>query len=356
MVFLPQNDSIEKVTGSGALVNEPPPDGFKGIVNRGPAVVFIWRVGEGWPIEFVSENVRQWGYEAEALVAGRVTGRDTVHPQDLARLEAEVARYLAEGVREYAQEYRIRTASGETRWVEDRNTVIRDAAGEPRYIQGIVLDVTERKRLERTVAKLGLAEREKLGRDLHDSLAQDLAALRFLCAALAEKAPAVAPHLKPLIDEIHAAADSAYSGVKKLAQGLCPVELADRELEPALRSLAERISLASGITCTFRSHGWCSQCTDKLVASSVYRIAVEAVTNALSHAKASRIDIRLSRKAQQCVMAVRDNGEGFDPRPGSRGGMGITNMTYRASLIGGTLDIHRDTVGGTLLTCTFSPD
>jgi PAS domain S-box-containing protein len=103
------------------------------------------RIDQDCPIVFVSDNVRQWGYEPEDLLSGRVTGSDTVHPQDLARVEPEVLRHLAEGRREYTQEYRILTADGETRWVEDCNIIIRDEAGDPRYIQGIVLDVTEHK-------------------------------------------------------------------------------------------------------------------------------------------------------------------------------------------------------------------
>jgi PAS domain S-box-containing protein len=176
------HDDVAHSTLGEVPAEEPPPDGFRGIVNRGPAVVFIWRIDQDWPIVFVSDNVRQWGYEPADLLSGRITGSDTVHPQDLARVEAEVQRHLAEGRSDYAQEYRIRTASGETRWVEDRNTVIPDEAGDPRYIQGIVLDITERKHLERAVAHASLAERERIGKDLHDSLAQDLAALRFLCA------------------------------------------------------------------------------------------------------------------------------------------------------------------------------
>lgn len=305
---------------------------------------------------FVSDNVRQWGYEPEDLLSGRVTGSDAVHPQDLARVEAEVQRHLAEGRREYTQEYRIRTAGGDTRWVEDRNIVIPDEAGDPRYIQGIVLDITARKRLERAVAQASLDERERIGKDLHDSLAQDLAALHFLCEALGEKVPGLAPELMPLIEEIKSAADRTYADVRKLARGLCPVELEDRELEPALAALAERVSLAGGITCTFESDGWCSHCHDKLVASSVYRIVAEAVTNAQRHGNASRIDVRLIRRAERCEVEVEDDGEGFHPPETPPEGMGIMNMAYRASLIGGTLNIRRSPDGGTLVTCLFSAD
>ncbi len=121
---------------------------LESIVNRSHAIAFRWRVAEGWPVEFVSENVRQLGYTPEDLLSGRVSWPGITHPEDVPRLEREVASHLRDGVDEFSQTYRLRTASGEWRWMEDRNLVIRDSDGRITHIQGIVLDVTERKRAE----------------------------------------------------------------------------------------------------------------------------------------------------------------------------------------------------------------
>ena len=121
---------------------------FASIINRGPAIAFRWRVAQGWPVEFVSDNVSQLGYTVDDLVSGRVSWPAITHPDDVARLEGEVGGRLRDGVDEFSQHYRLRTASGEWRWIEDRNLVIRDARGEVAAIEGIVLDVTERKRAE----------------------------------------------------------------------------------------------------------------------------------------------------------------------------------------------------------------
>jgi len=121
---------------------------LESIVNRSHAIAFRWRVAEGWPVEFVSENVRQLGYTPEDLLSGRVSWPGITHPEDEARLESEVASHLRKGVDEFSQTYRLRTASGEWRWMEDRNLVIRDSDGRITHIQGVVLDVTERKRAE----------------------------------------------------------------------------------------------------------------------------------------------------------------------------------------------------------------
>jgi PAS domain S-box-containing protein len=123
--------------------------GLEAIINRSPAMVLLWAAEEGWPIEYISDNVEQiLGYSVDDLVSGRVTWASITHPEDDARLETEVARYLEQGVLEFGQEYRLIGESGEVHWMSDRNKVLLDADGEPAYIQSIVLDVTDRKRAE----------------------------------------------------------------------------------------------------------------------------------------------------------------------------------------------------------------
>ncbi|HAH05985.1 MAG TPA: hypothetical protein DCM05_05550 [Elusimicrobia bacterium] len=118
------------------------------IINRSPAVAFLWRAADGWPVEFVSENIRDYGYEPQDLLSGKIPFASMIHPEDLARVGDEVARYSKEGRAEFSQEYRLRTASGEYRWVDDRTWVRRSPAGEITHFQGILMDLTERKTTE----------------------------------------------------------------------------------------------------------------------------------------------------------------------------------------------------------------
>lgn len=117
-------------------------------VNQSPAVIFRWRIAPGWPVEMVTENVRQFGYEPDDFISGRVSWPGMTHPDDRPRLEKEVAGFMGAGIREFGQHYRLFTRSGEVRWVEDRNTVITGPAGEPTHVQGVVLDVTGRVKAE----------------------------------------------------------------------------------------------------------------------------------------------------------------------------------------------------------------
>jgi two-component system sensor kinase FixL len=135
------------------------------IINRSPVLVFLWRVVPGqWPVEFVSENVeRSLEYTAEDFLSGRVSWPGITHPDDVPRLEAEVAQYLAEGRTDWSQEYRLITRSGAIRWFRDQNLALPDAEGRVTRIQSIVLDITEHKRMEDA-----LHESRRKYRDLYE--------------------------------------------------------------------------------------------------------------------------------------------------------------------------------------------
>lgn len=123
------------------------------ILHNSPAIAFIWRNTEGWPIEFVSANVRTLGYAPEDLYAGRITFANMVHPDDLGRVTEEVRRFSEAGRESFSQEYRLLTASGEARWVDDHTWVQRLADDTITHYQGIIIDVTERHRAEQALAE-----------------------------------------------------------------------------------------------------------------------------------------------------------------------------------------------------------
>jgi PAS domain S-box-containing protein len=124
------------------------------VVNNSPAVAFLWKAATGWPVEFVSENVKQFGYAAEEFTSGKVSYAQVIHPEDLGRVGEEVAAYSNEGRNEFTQEYRILTKNGDVRWLEDRTWVRKDAKGAITHYQGIVIDITDRKRERQTLELL----------------------------------------------------------------------------------------------------------------------------------------------------------------------------------------------------------
>ncbi|MFW9940089.1 MAG: PAS domain S-box protein [Candidatus Thorarchaeota archaeon] len=133
------------------------------IINNSPGVVFLWKNLEGWPVEFVSENVDQWGYTPDDFYSRKIAYEEIIYPDDLQRVSEEVEIHSNEDVNNFDQEYRILTKSGEIRWLDDRSWIRRDSNGEITHYQGIVLDITDRK-----IAEEALRLSEKNYKEAYD--------------------------------------------------------------------------------------------------------------------------------------------------------------------------------------------
>lgn len=142
----------------------------------GPTVVFRWEVSAGYPVSYVSPNVQeQFGYAPEMFTDGALSYMSLIHPDDRPRVEQEIVDYLAQRATWYRQEYRLRDADGEYRWVHDYTTVVYDDRNEPVWFLGYILDVTEQKRAE--------AERLDIERKLQQT--QKLESLGLLAGGVA---------------------------------------------------------------------------------------------------------------------------------------------------------------------------
>lgn len=118
------------------------------IVTYSPVVLFLWKAEEGWPVEYVSENVSQFGYSAADFLSGNVIFKNIIYPHDLERVALEVKTYSEKGVTDFLQEYRIFTADGDVKWIDDRTVVKRNHNGDVTHYQGVILDITARKEAE----------------------------------------------------------------------------------------------------------------------------------------------------------------------------------------------------------------
>ena len=121
------------------------------VVETSPVVLFRWKAAESWPVEFVTNNVVQFGYDPEELVSGAIPFLQLIHPADRERVSEEVTRHSESGADSFMQEYRIMTREGRVRWVDDRTVIERNRAGRITGYQGILIDITERKNAEQAV-------------------------------------------------------------------------------------------------------------------------------------------------------------------------------------------------------------
>lgn len=118
------------------------------IVNRSPSIVVLWLAEENWPVEYVSQSIRQFGYQPEDFTSRRLSFRGITHPDDRERVGAEVEAHAIGGHHEYSQEYRIVCADGSERWVDDHTVVRFDADGNVTHHEGLITDITPRKDAE----------------------------------------------------------------------------------------------------------------------------------------------------------------------------------------------------------------
>lgn len=285
------------------------------------------------------------GYSAEEL---RVLGAKRVtDPRDVAdgqKLFEEMRR----GERQfYRREKRYLNKMGQTVWAESTASAVRGRQGELRYIISMVDDITERRQLAEEILTVSEREQERLGQDLHDGLCQTLIGLKFKTTRLASRLPAEAAAEANAIVRL---LDQSVNEARSLAQGLHPLSLEAEGLMYALRQLAKNTQSLFGITCRFRCRTPV-RLRNYDIAIHLYRIAQEAVSNAIKHAGGSRIVICLAAQNGAIAVTVADSGAGLCIGTEQNGGMGLHIMKYRAQMIGASLEIGRRLRRGTRVHC-----
>jgi len=218
--------------------------------------------------------------------------------------------------------------------------------------EGIIRDITERKRLEREVLEISTAERLEIGQDLHDNLGQHLTGialkLKSMSQALAKKSLPEAGEGEKLTDLVN----QAIGRVRDLARGLVLIDFETGGICPAIRELVKRVRNITGVTCLVRFNP--EEINVGLTtATELYRIAQEAVLNAVRHSEARHIEIRLTQAHGITTLKVQDDGIGMPPALSKREGLGLRLMRYRAQLINGSLDIRNGPGGGTTVECVL---
>lgn len=208
----------------------------------------------------------------------------------------------------------------------------------------------EQVRLEREVLEISESERRRIGHDLHDNLGQRLTAASMTTNAFIDVLKRDAPKLAERGEDLGQQLRDAIAEVRSLSHGLAPVALVDDGLMVALTSLAQSTSRGGTVRCVFD----CAEpvhVTNAEIADHLYRIAQEAVNNALKHAAPSEIRIALECRDHALVLEVDDNGDGLSENPPPPDGIGLRVMRYRARLIEGDLEIGSPPAGGTRISC-----
>ena len=223
--------------------------------------------------------------------------------------------------------------------------------GDRRIFTGIVRDITERRRLEREVLNAAEQERRRIGQDLHDGLGQMLTGIGLLSQNLAQRLEAQEHPKAAEAKEITELVREADQQARDLAHGLTPVDIEAGGLGAALQRIATNAERLFDIECSVNEMG-ATVIQNDTTAMHLYRIAQEAVSNAARHGGAEHVTINLASSSDHVRLRVHDNGSGF-PEEMDGDGMGVRTMSYRARIIGGTLDITSSPREGATVTCTI---
>ncbi|MEO5958910.1 MAG: PAS domain-containing protein [Opitutaceae bacterium] len=213
-------------------------------------------------------------------------------------------------------------------------------------------DITQRRLIERELLRVSDAEKDRIGSDLHDGLGQYLTGISCLSVALRDKLQTQGRKEAEEAGTISTLVQEAIAQTRALARGLCPVQLETSGLETALEDLTFQVQRLHGLDCSLHPSGPIGIC-ETGVALHLYRIAQEAINNAVKHASARHISVTLDFSKENKVLCIEDDGCGFDPEAQQGPSTGLRLMPYRAAMFGGTLTVTSQPNVGTRVECRF---
>ena len=314
------------------------------------ALVGIITLDESGTVESLNPAAIQiFGYSADEIVGHNISRLLTSPGQT--RQEDFLAHHLRAGRQEFGRTSReVLGRRKDGRGITLEFTMKQFAQGGRRQFVAMLRDITTRKQLERELLEVGERERQRLGHDLHDGLGQHLHALYYMASLLQRELKEESPFRAKEAGRLAKLLGKALDLSRSLAQGLQPVNPVPEGLMMTLRELAGRTRELYRVDCRF-------ECRAPVLihrhstATHLYRIAQEAVNNAMKHGKPTRIRIQLAATPLRVQLAIRDNGVGIRHRANRTPGMGLHIMQYRADAIRGSLLVRRHPHGGTEVIC-----
>lgn len=339
-------------------------------------IIVLMRL-DGKTIYLSPSFTRVTGHDIESSLREEVAS--FFHPDDFAWLQQDFAR-CANGETETQQlalTYRFRHADGHYIWLEGQLHLVRNDQGFPQHIQISARDVTSRRQaeiaveektrelkqanaaletevrsrqeLERNILLAIEKELEQVGLELHDELGQDLTGIALLTKTLAQKLADKNPDEAGLARRISELVNRTIGHTRMIAHGLSPYIWGNDGLVAALRQLASDVNSLEAVKCDARIPTAVT-ITDEVVALTLYRIAQEAVNNALKHSKADKIRIALTRTKRGVELMVSDNGIGQpSTKDDAENQPRLHSIRHRCRAIDATLSVGEGRLGGTMV-------
>jgi signal transduction histidine kinase len=288
--------------------------------------------------------------EETAVAAMKAGAHDYVMKDRLARLVPAVERELrdAEVRRARAQsEEELRRAHEELELRVERRTADLKAAN--RKLENVI---EERKRLENELLEIAENERRRIGFDLHDDLGQKMTGMALMMKGLERKLAAESHPCVEEADRIHKLMQEVIQHTHNLARQFSSLDVKGDDLALVLKDLAANVNKLFDITCGLTVKGRPPTLPHNATVQ-FYKIAQEAVSNAIKHGKATQVSIGLGCDDDRLVLTIKNDGVPFAQPSGTSTRMGLRIMRYRANTIGAELEIKALGRSGTIVSCTL---
>lgn len=318
-----------------------------------------WDILRG--VTYWSDEVyRIRGFDPAQGAASQELFLSTMHPEDAEFVQQAIRQAMHDG-HFYGVDYRIIRPDGAVRFVHSQGEVIYDDRGRPVKMVGTTQDITERKEIEQELLasrqelrdlaahreSVREDERKRIAREVHDELGQLLTALK-MDVSLLRMQFRDNPEVQSRADAMRDMVEKTVRVVRHVATNLRPAAL-NLGVAPALEWLAENFSQRTGIRCTLAFDEECANFDDN-IATAVFRIVQEALTNVSRHAKAHSVEISFVLSANVARLQIRDDGCGFEPAAiTNQASFGLLGIRERALMLGGEFNIDSAPGKGTVI-------
>lgn len=307
--------------------------------------LYEWDIGAG-KTQWSHSYRTLFGYSEEGIHE-HMWWRARVHPDDLEQAVARLDLALQQKDEFLSFEYRYRRADGTYAHVVDRGYFFYDEAGNPLRMVGAMIDITDRVTLSEAQTRAALEERQRLARELHDSVTQSLYSLTLL--AEASRRMAQTGDIEKVAGNIARLGETAQQALKEmrlLVYELRPLALETAGLVEALQHRLDAVEKRAGVETHFKVG--LDTVLPVEVENGLYRIAQEVLNNSLKHAEATKLIVILHAEIGEAELIITDNGKGFQSESlNDRGGMGLGNIRERTQALGGQVSISSEPGRGT---------
>jgi signal transduction histidine kinase len=308
------------------------------------ALELLKRAGADVPFIIVSGHID----EETAVAAMRAGAHDYIMKGRLARLVPAVERELREAevrrARDKSEEELRRAHEELEARVERRTAALKEAN---RQLENVI---EERKRLENELLEIAENERRRIGFDLHDDLGQKLTGVSMMIKGLEQRLNLENHPCTSDAHRIHLLVNELIHHTHDLAHEFGSLDVRGDDLPTVLKGLSDNVHKLFQIPCPLTVKGTMPTLPQHSTVQ-LYKIAQEAVSNAIKHGKATKVAVTLTRRPDKLTLTIKNDGIPFAPEKANKNRMGLRIMNYRASTIGGRMDIQPVDKSGTIVTC-----